>query len=128
MQPADAPVGQLVKSLARDTGDLVRQEMQLAAAEMSAKGRVVSKNAAVIATGGALVHLGLLGVLAAVVIALGPVVAWWVSSLVLGAVVLLVGAGLVRKGTKALGRLSPAPEHTAATLRDDVRLSKELVQ
>jgi uncharacterized membrane protein YqjE len=119
------PVGELLKALARDTGELVRQEVQLASAEMASKARTVARSATWISLGGALAHLGVLGLLAAIAIALGAIMPLWASTLVLGIVALIVGAVFIRKGASALQRLQPLPQQTVATLRSDVAWTKE---
>lgn len=124
--PLDTPpVGELLKALARDTGELVRQEMQLASAEMASKARTVARSTTWISLGGALAHLGVLGLLAAMAIALGAIMPLWASSLVLGIVALIVGVAFIRKGASALQRLQPLPQQTVATLRSDVAWTKE---
>jgi hypothetical protein len=121
-----APVGVLLKSLARDTGELVRQEMQLAGAEMAAKARVSARSAAVIAVGGSLVHLGLLAILASCAVALAAIVPLWVSALGVGILVLLAGLALIRAGIQAIERSSPVPEQALSEVRGDLAFNKEL--
>jgi uncharacterized membrane protein YqjE len=128
MIPAErdaAPVGDLLKALAHDTGELVRQEVRLASAEMTSKAKVAARSMALIGAGGVLAQVGLVAVLAAIVIALAPVVPLWAASLVAGVVVLVAGYVLIRRGATALQRLNPIPEQTVATLRADVAWTKE---
>jgi uncharacterized membrane protein YqjE len=128
MIPAErdaAPVGDLLKALAHDTGELVRQEVRLASTEMTSKAKVAARSVALIGAGGALAQVGLAAVLAAIVIALAPVVPLWAASLVAGVVVLVAGYVLIRRGATALQGLHPIPEQTVATLRADGAWTKE---
>jgi len=66
----DRSLGELLSEWSRETGQLVRKEVELATTEMSAKARRAGAAVAVAAAGGALVHAGLLVLLAAIVIGL----------------------------------------------------------
>jgi hypothetical protein len=66
----DRSIGELFAELSRETSVLVRKEVELATTEMTAKLRTAGTQAGVVAAGGALVHAGLLVLLAGIVIAL----------------------------------------------------------
>lgn len=83
----------------------VVQEVQLAVAEMEGKARLAGRSATTLAVGGALAHLGLLGVLASIALALSAAIPLWAASLLLGVVVLVVGFALIRAGESS-NRLS----------------------
>ena len=120
-----APVSDLLKALAHDTGELVRQEVRLASTEMAAKARAGGRSLALIGAGGVLAHVGLVAVLAAIVIALQAIVPLWASSLVAGIMGLFAGYGLIRRGARALQRMNPIPEQAVATLQGGVAWTKE---
>ena len=63
-------LGELFAELSRETGVLVRKEVELATTEMTAKARTAAAHVGTIAAGGALAHAGLLVLLAAFVIGL----------------------------------------------------------
>ena len=63
-------LGELFAELSRETGVLVRKEVELATTEMTAKARTAAAHVGTIAAGGALAHAGLLVLLAACVIGL----------------------------------------------------------
>ena len=67
--PRERPIGELVKDLASQTSTLVRQEIQLAQAELTQKGKIAGKGAGMLA-GAAVVGLLALGALTAMLIAL----------------------------------------------------------
>ena len=117
----DRSIGDLFGDLARELGTLVRQEIQLAKVEMSEKASQAGKDAGMVAAGGTLAHAGLLAVIAGIILALGTVIPLWVSALVVGIVVLAIGAGLARNRLKAMKRIDPAPRQTIETLKENAR-------
>lgn len=112
-------LGELFKELASDTGTLVRKEVELAKTEMSGKAKVVAKDGAMIAAGGALAYYASFLLLAALVLALGTIMPLWASALLVG-VVLAAGAGLLAFiGVKKLKKVDPAPRETIRTLQEN---------
>jgi hypothetical protein len=122
---SEPSAGDLLAALARDTGTLVRQEIQLASAEMTSKAKTAAGHIGLLATGGALAHAGLLALIGGLIVGLGGIIPMWLSALAIGAVVLSVGYGLVRYGLSALRQIDPVPEKTLATLKDDTTWVKE---
>ena len=57
-------LGELFAELSRETGVLVRKEVELATTELTAKARTAATHVGTIAAGGALAHAGLLVLLA----------------------------------------------------------------
>jgi hypothetical protein len=118
-------VAELLGALARDTGILVRQEVQLASKEVTDKtSRAATAGAAVIA-GGAIVHAALIALMAAVIVGLGNSVPVWLSAALLGLVAAGAGCVLVQRGLKALRALDASPRQTIKTLKDDAVWAKE---
>jgi len=92
-------LGELFGDLARETGMLVRQEVQLAKTEMTHKASEVGKDIGFLAVGGAVAYAGLLALVATLIIILGTVgLPWWLASLIVGVVVAGIGYALVQKG------------------------------
>ncbi len=123
-----ASVGQLLSALARDTGALMKQEVQLAVNEMSAKAESAARNAAFLAAGGALVHAGLIVLLFAAVVGLGRILPLWLSATIIGGIIVVLGAFLVLKARATLGSLDPVPEQTVASIKADVAMGKDQFQ
>ncbi len=123
MPPQDnRSIGDLVAELSRETGVLVRKEVELAKTELTAKARHAGTHASTIAAGGALAHAGLLVILAAIVIALTRIgVTAWLAAAVVGLGTILIGYVLVNKGLKALRGASLVPTQTLETLKEDAR-------
>lgn len=119
-------LGELFSDLTRDLGTLVRQEINLARAEMGQKVSNVGKDIGFLAVGGLIGYAGFLALIATVIIVLGTIgLPWWLAALIVGIVVAGIGYFLVRKGLDALKRQNLAPEQTVDTIKEDVKWMKE---
>jgi hypothetical protein len=119
MAQEDKTLGELFSDLSRDTATLVRHEVRLASAELSAKASRVGRHAAFIAVGGAVAYAGLLGIMAGLVVVLQTAgLTWWASAFIVGVGFALVGYLLAQRGISALGREQMAPRQTIATLKE----------
>src|SRR3954466_7603697 len=78
----ERPIGELVKDLAGQTSTLVRQEIKLAQAEMTEKGRVAGRGAGMMAGAGAATLLMLGALTALIVVALDSALALWLAILI----------------------------------------------
>src|SRR3954469_25588566 len=95
-QLEDRPVAELVRQLSDQTTTLVRQEIELAKAEMTAKGKQVGIGAGTFGAAG-LVGLYAVGAITAcLILALSTAVAGWLGALIVG------GASAAIAGTLAL--------------------------
>jgi xanthine/uracil permease len=122
---ADRSLGDLFGELARETTTLVRQEVRLATTEITSKAKKAGGHAGVVGAGGALVHAGLLAIVAAAVIGLGSAIPMWLSALVIGLVVAGIGYALVRSGLGGLAAIDPAPQQTIDSLKEDKEWLKD---
>ena len=111
MAPEDnRSIGDLVAALSRETGVLVRKEVELAKTELTAKVRHASTHVVTTAAGVALAHAGLLVLLAAIVIGLTQLgVTPWLSAAIVGFGTIGIGYLLVNKGLKAFRGASVVP-------------------
>jgi hypothetical protein len=124
-QQDNRSLGELFSDLARETGTLVRQEVELAKTEMTQKATRVGKDVGFLAAGGAVAYAGFLSILAAIAIGLGQLgVPWWLATLLVGVVVAAVGAVLVQRGLNALRQENLAPQRTVTTIKEDVEWVK----
>jgi uncharacterized membrane protein YqjE len=121
----DRSLGELFSELSRETTTLVRQEVELAKTELTHKASEVGKDVGFLAAGGMVLYAGFLTLVAMLVIALAQLgVTWWLSALIVGVVVLLVGAMLVRTGLAALREEGMVPKQTIETLQEDAQWAK----
>lgn len=123
----DRSLGELFSELSRQTSTLVRQEVALAKAEMSQKASRASKDAGMIAAGGAIAYAGFLALVAAAVLLLANAIDWWLAALVVGVIVAAIGGLLIKVGLDQLKQTSPVPEQTIESLKEDKEWVKRQV-
>lgn len=118
-------LGKLLGNVATDIQDLVRGEIRLARSELDQKlDRVIM--AAVWLLGGALVAFaGLVVVLEGGAAALALVLPQWAASVIVGLVIVIVGALFARSGLAMLSLKTLTPDRTVASLEKDARVVKE---
>jgi uncharacterized membrane protein YqjE len=117
-------IGELVKDLAGQTSTLVRQEIQLAQAEVTEKGKVAGRGAGLVA-GAAVSGVLALGALTAGLIALlDKAMATWVAALIVMALWALVALMLAKAGQSALKRATPPVPQTVETVKEDIQWAK----
>lgn len=118
----DRSLGDLLSELSSETATLVRKEVELATTEMTAKAQKAAANVAVAAAGGALVHAGLLVLLAAIVVGMAQLgLAPWLSALIVAVVVMVVGYVMVNRGLSNLRQTDVAPRQAIETLKENAR-------
>ena len=127
--PDDVPIGELIKRVGNDAGTLVKQEIALAKLELRESFKSLAKDAGKLGAAAGLAFLGALAVLAFAIIGLGDLLNnYWLSSLVIG-LVLLVAAWLTARAARHhMKQNSLAPEETVETLREYQRWAKHEVQ
>jgi hypothetical protein len=125
----DASTADLVKALSEQTSRLVSQEMELAKAELSAKGKQVGIGAGLFGGAGVFGLYALGALTAAVIAALSLAMDTWIAALItavvwaaIAGVMALVGKGRVQKGTP------PVPEQSVASVKQDLQSTKTHAQ
>ena len=122
-------LGELFGELARETGTLVRQEVDLAKTEITHNATRAAQEIGFLLVGGAVAYAGFLALLAALIAGLAAAgVPVWAAALVVGLVVAGLGYLLVQRGLSALRRTGLAPRQTIETLKEDVEWAKEQVR
>lgn len=121
-------LGALITNLARDVAVLVRDEAQLAKTEMSEKTGQVATGIGSIAAAGAVLMCGFLVLLAAAVYGLNtvlpPELTPWLSALIVGGVVCVIGLIMLMVGKKKLQAQNLMPQHTIDSFRHDRDLAQ----
>lgn len=119
-------LGDLFTELARETSTLVRQEVQLAKAELTQSATEAGRAAAFLVVGGAVAYAGVLFLLLAIVYALiAADVDPWLAAGVVGLVVIIIGGILVMRARASLSAAAAGPRRTVATLKEDTEWAKE---
>jgi hypothetical protein len=125
-QPRDErSLGDLFGELSEESSRLVRQEIALAKTEITESARRVGKDVGMIAAGGVIAYAGFIVALGALAILLGEIMPLWLSTLLVGIIVIAVGAGLAMKGRNDLQRVDLTPRQTVETIREDREWAKE---
>ena len=128
----DKSLPSLFSDLARETVDLVRQEMALARAEISQKITSAERGLVALIVGGVIILAGLMLLLQAVVNALGMALpqetAPWLAPLIVGAVVAVIGYVMLKGGRSRLQPDNLMPNRTVESLRRDAAVAQETVR
>jgi predicted lipid-binding transport protein (Tim44 family) len=122
----DRPIGDLLRELSQETTTLVKQELELAKAEMTQKGKDAGVGAGFIG-GGALFGLGMFGALTAALIALlaTAVDHVWLAALIVAVVYGAIAGVLALRGKDKIQEAAPvAPEQTVETVKEDVEWAR----
>jgi uncharacterized membrane protein YqjE len=117
--------GDLVKELSDQTTILVRQEIELAKAELTQKGKILGAGAGMLG-GAALVALLMLGVLSALILSLlDKAMDFSLAALIVTIVYAAIAAVLALAGRERIKQgMPPAPEETVETVKEDVQWAK----
>src|SRR5215218_10040342 len=121
----EQPRGELLKQLSEETTRLVRQELELAKAELTQKGKQAGAGAGLFGTAGA-IGLAALGALTACfILALNAVMPAWLAALIVAVVYGIIAFVLVKQGQARMKRATPpVPEQTIETVKEDVEWAK----
>ena len=115
----------LVQDLSRQTSTLIRQEMRLAQAELTEKGRHAGKGAGMFGGAGLVALYGVGALVAAAILGLATVLEPWIAAAATGAGLLLVAGILALTGKKELDEAGPPkPEQTIESVQQDVETVK----
>ena len=120
----ERPIGDLVKELSSQTSTLVRQEIELARAELQQKGKLAGKGAGMLGGAAAAALLALGALSAALITLLDDAMATWVAALIVTALWAIVALVLAKAGQSALQRATPPAPQTVETVKEDVQWAK----
>jgi uncharacterized membrane protein YqjE len=121
----DQPIGELLKQLSEETTTLVRQELDLAKAEMAQKGKQAGIGAGMFGGAGVGALLGLAALTAAAIAALDSAMALWLAAVIVGLLWLAVAGVLALQGKrKVQAATPPVPQQTQESVKEDVEWAK----
>jgi hypothetical protein len=121
----ERPLGELLKQLSEETTRLVRQELELAKAELAQKGRQAGAGAGLLGAAGAVGFLALAALTTCLVLALDAAMPAWLAALVVAVAYGAVAAVLALRGrAKVKQAVPPVPEQTVETVKEDVEWAK----
>jgi hypothetical protein len=125
----ERPIGELLKQLSEETTTLVKQELDLAKAEVAQKGQQAGKGLGMFG-GAGLMGLGAFGALTAFfILLLDGAVPNWAAALIVAAVYGVIAAVLALQGrNKVKEATPPVPEQTVESVKEDVQWAKTRTQ
>jgi hypothetical protein len=120
------PVGELVHQISELVPRLVRQELQLAKAELGEKGKTAGIGVGLFGGSGALGFYGLGALIAAAILGLAEALPAWLAALIVAAAAFAVAGVLALVGKKEIGKATPpVPEHAISGVKQDVSTVRE---
>jgi hypothetical protein len=121
----ERPLGELLRMLSQETTTLVKQELELAKAEVQQKGKQAGVGAGFLGGAGIAGLLALGALTACLILALANVMPDWLAALIVAVLWGAVAAVLALRGRdKVKDAAPPVPEQTAETLKEDVEWAK----
>src|SRR5690348_1827918 len=119
--PADLSTADLLRQLSDQVRTLVTDEVQLAKAEVTRKGKAFGIGAGLAGAGTVLALAGGLAFVAAAIAALSLVLPVWASALIVGGVLVVLGGMLALVAKKEISNASPpVPEQAITSTKADV--------
>ena len=118
------PFGELVQQLAKETSTLVRQEIELAKAEVTEKGRQAGKGAGMFGAAGIVALLAFGALTAAAILALDLAVSGWLAALIVAAVYGAAAGLLAWAGKGRVQEATPPAPQTVETVKEDIEWAK----
>ena len=121
----DRSVGELMKQLAQETSTLVRQEIRLARAEMTEKGKKAGVGIGMFGAAGVAALLALGALTAFFILALDGLMPNWLAALIVALAYGAIAGVLALLGRERVEEAgSPVPEQTVETVKEDVEWAK----
>ncbi len=118
--------GDLVRQLADETRTLVKQELELAKAEMSVKAKEAGLGAGMFGGAGYFGHLAMLGFMLTVIFALATAMQAWLAALIVTVVFAAIAGALALAGKKKIEQAGPpVPEQAVEAAKQTIQNVKE---
>lgn len=123
---SERSAAELLKQLSDQTTTLVRQELELAKVELTAKGKQAGIGAGMFGAAGMLGLYALGALTAAAILALSLAVTGWLAALIVAGVYGVIAGVLALSGKTRVSRgVPPTPEQTVETVKADVEYARE---
>ena len=124
----ERPLGDLLRQLSQETATLVRQEIELAKAEVTDKGKKAGLGAGMVGAGGIVGLLALGAFTAFLILALNTFMPAWLAALIVTAVYGAVAGVLALKGKDKVQEATPPAPQTVETVKEDIQWAKNPTQ
>ena len=121
----ERPLGEVAKDLTSDLSLLVRQEIELAKAEMAQKGRTAAPGLGMFGGAGIVALCAAGAITAFLVLVFSLFLPDWAAALIVGVVLAALAYVLIRQGKERVADAGkPVPEQTIETVKEDVEWAK----
>jgi Flp pilus assembly protein TadB len=119
----------LTRQLSLQTTQLARQEVELAKAELRAKGKRAAAGAGMFGGAGVFGFYAFGALTACIIAAIAQALDVWLAALIVAVVYGLVAAILALRGKRNVQQASPpVPERAVQSVKEDVRFTKQRAQ
>lgn len=123
--PHDASLGELVARMSEQTSRLIRDEMRLAQAEMTAKGKAAGIGAGLFGGAGLFALYGLACLVTAAILGLAGPVPDWLAAVIVGIALFVVAGIAALIGKREVSAATPpVPEQAVQGVKQDVQTLK----
>lgn len=120
----DRSLADLLKQLSQETATLVRQEIDLAKAEVSQKGKTAGIGIGIFGAAGVVALLALGALTACFILALNAVMPAWLAALVVAIVYGAIAGFLGMRGKEKVQEATPPAPQTVESVKEDVQWAK----
>lgn len=128
-QVSPASLSELVQQLSEQTSRLAHQEVELAKAELTAKGKRAGIGAGMFGGAGVFGLYGIGALIAAAILALATAVAAWLAALIVASVLGAIAGVLALQGRRQVREATPpVPEQATESVKEDVEVIKTRAQ
>jgi len=126
VEGAEPSIGELLRRVTADSGELLRQEIALAKVEMRESLSTLAQDATRASIGLGLALVGVLALAAFLITGLGRLFGgrYWLSALIIGVIFFAIGIVLARNALADMKRRGLVPDQTAESLRRDAAWAK----
>jgi MFS family permease len=126
---SETSIADLVKQLSEQTSRLARQEVELAKAELTTKGKRAGIGAGMFGGAGVFGFYMVGALVAAAILGLATAVAAWAAALIVAAALAMVAGVLALQGkSKVQQATPPVPEQATESVKEDVQWAKTRAQ
>lgn len=122
--PDDASIGQLISEITDDMSQLMRQELELAKAELREEAIKAGKGAAMYGGAGFAGYLTIVLLSFAAVFGIGSAIGLGWGALIIAGVWAVIAAVLFARARTQMRKVDPKPRRTMETLKEDAQWAK----
>jgi uncharacterized membrane protein YqjE len=127
--PQSRSISELTRELTEQTSRLAQKEIELAKAELSAKGKQAGIGIGAFGGAGLVTLIGLGALVATVILLLATAMTAWLAALIVTVVLLAIAGVLALFGKSKVKKAgSPVPEQTVETVKQDIQEAKSRAQ